>query len=155
MSNVFVFQNILSVSPNILVGGGWGFSKVVPTFSHVGGSFNIFIATNLGCVKNPILSNFGLYAACWAHFMCHHKLSLVIHPFSFPNNSSLGLAGGKHYQKIDIPIFRLVLQNFAIPGYLTSIIFYRYLLFWLISGWVVPKRLLYLIAHSLCKDNKT
>ena len=43
--------------------------------------------------------------------MCHHKLwpTSVRHPFSFLN-SSLGLAGGKHYQKITIPIFRLVLQ---------------------------------------------
>ena len=31
-------------------------------------------------------------------------------PFSFLN-SYLGFAGGKHYQKIIIPIFRLVFQN--------------------------------------------
>ena len=50
--------------------------------------------------------------------MCHHELwpTSVSHPFSFLN-SSLGLAGEKHYQKITIPIFRFVLQNFAIPGY--------------------------------------
>ena len=50
--------------------------------------------------------------------MSHHELwpTSVSHPFSFLN-SSLGLAGEKHYQKITIPIFRLVLQNFAIPGY--------------------------------------
>ena len=45
-------------------------------------------------------------------------------------NSSLGFAGGKHYQEITIPIFRFVLQNFAIPGYFPYtcyIIFYRYL----------------------------
>ena len=50
--------------------------------------------------------------------MCHHELwqTSVSHPFSFLN-SSLGLAGGKHYQKISIPVFRVVLQNFAIPGY--------------------------------------
>ena len=28
-----------------VVSGGWGFSKVVATFNHVGGSFNIFMAT--------------------------------------------------------------------------------------------------------------
>ena len=27
------------------MGGGWGVSKVVATFSHVGGSFNLFMAT--------------------------------------------------------------------------------------------------------------
>ena len=37
------------------------------------------------------------------------------HPFS-SLNSSLGFAEEKHYQKIIIPIFRLVLQNFAVPG---------------------------------------
>ena len=38
--------------------------------------------------------------------MCHHELwpTSVSHPFSFLN-SSLGLAGEKHYQKITIPIF--------------------------------------------------
>ena len=29
---------------SVLVGGGWGFSKVVATFNHVGGSFNLFMA---------------------------------------------------------------------------------------------------------------
>ena len=58
-----------------------------------------------------------LCAACWRHFMCHHKLwpTSVSHPFSFLNNF-LSLAWGKHYLKITIPIYRLVLQNFAIPG---------------------------------------
>ena len=60
--------------------------------------------------------------------MCHHELwpTSVSHPFSFLN-SSLGLAGGQHYQKIIIPIFRLVLQNFAILCYFHCILFYRYL----------------------------
>ena len=38
----------------------------------------------------------------------------ISHQFSF--NSSLGLVEGKHYQKITIPNYRLVLQNFALPG---------------------------------------
>ena len=69
-----------------------------------------------GCLNNPIFPNLGLCAACWACFMCHHELwpTSVSHPFSSLNNS-LGFTGGKHYQKIIIPIFRLVLQNFAIP----------------------------------------
>ena len=56
------------------------------------------------------------------------------HPFS-SRNTSLGFAGGKHCQKIIIPIFRLVLQNFAIPGCFPYILFYRYpfsLLSWLV-----------------------
>ena len=32
--------------PHMNVGGGGGFSKVVATFSHVGGSFNLFLAPN-------------------------------------------------------------------------------------------------------------
>ena len=52
-------------------------------------------------------------------------------------NSSLGFAGGKHCQKITIPIFRLVLQNFAIPGYFPYILFYRYPFSLLSSGWFV------------------
>ena len=46
--------------------------------------------------------------------MCHPELwpASVSHPFS-SLNSSLGFSREKHYQKIDIPIFRL--QNFAIP----------------------------------------
>ena len=91
-----------------------------------------------GCLNNPIFSNLGLCAVCWAHFMCHHELwpTSVSHPFSFLN-SSLGFAGEKHYQKIIIPIFRLVLQNFAIPGYFPYILFYCYLFSLLSSDWFV------------------
>ena len=71
-------------------------------------------------------------------FMCHHELwpTSVSHPFS-SLNSSFGFAGGKHYQQITIPIFRLVLQNFAIPGCFPFILFYPYLFFLLSSGWFV------------------
>ena len=90
------------------------------------------------CLNNPIFSNLGLCAACWAPFMCYHELwpTSVSHPFS-SLNSSLGFAGGKHYQKITIPIFRLVLQNYAIPGYFSYIPFHRYLFSLLSSGWFV------------------
>ena len=71
--------------------------------------------------------------------MCHHELwpTSVSHPFS-SLNSSLGFAGGKHYEKITIPIFRLVLQNFAILGCFPYIIFYPFFLFSILSsGWFV------------------
>ena len=70
--------------------------------------------------------------------MCHHELwpTSVSHPSS-SLNSSLGLAGGKHYQKITVPIFRLVLQNFAVPGYFPYILFCCYILSLLSSGWFV------------------
>ena len=55
--------------------------------------------------------------------MCHHELwpTAVGHPFSFLN-SSWGLTGGKHYQKITIAIFRFVLENFTIAGYFPYIL---------------------------------
>ena len=68
--------------------------------------------------------------------MYHHELwpISVSHPFS-SLNSFLGFAGGKHYQEITIHIFRLVLQNFAIPGCFLYIIFYHYLFCLFSSGW--------------------
>ena len=70
--------------------------------------------------------------------MCHHKLwpTSVGHPSSFLN-SSFGLVGGKYYQIIAIPIWRLVLQNFAIPGYFRYILFHCYLFPLLSSGWFI------------------
>ena len=46
-----------------------------------------------------------------------------------------GLAGGKHYQKTTIPVFKLVPQNFAIPSYFPYIIFYCYIISLLFPGW--------------------
>ena len=57
-------------------------------------------------------------------------------PLWLPLKCSLGFAGGKHYQKITIPIFRL-LQNFAIPGCFPYILFYRYILSLLSSDWLL------------------
>ena len=96
----------------------------------------IYFWTPPGCLNNPIFLNLGLCAACWARFMCHHKLwpTLVSHPFS-SLNSSLGFTGGKYYQKITIPIFRLVPQNLLFQ--VTYILFYRYLFSLLSSGWFV------------------
>ena len=71
--------------------------------------------------------------------MCLHELwpTSGSHPFSFLD-ISLGLAGGKHYQKISIPIFRLVLQNFAVPGFFPYIFCtISYYLSSLSSGWFV------------------
>ena len=66
----------------------------------------------------------------------HFSWTSVSHPF--PSlNSSLGFAGGKHYQKITIPIVRLVLQNFVLPCCLPYILFYSCLLSSLSSRWVV------------------
>ena len=122
------------------VGGGWGFSKVVATFNRVGGFFNLCCGLHhvwiILCLNNPIFSSVGLCTACWAYFECHQELwpTSVSHPFSSVN-SSIGLSGGKHYQKIIIPIFRLILQNFTFPGCFSYILFYRYIFSLLSSGY--------------------
>ena len=101
--------------------------------------YGLIYGHHRGCLNNPIFSNLGLCAACWARFMCHHELwsASVSHPFS-SLNCSFGFAWGKRYQKITIPIFRSV-QNFAIPGYFPfpNILFYRYLFSLTSSGWFV------------------
>ena len=86
-----------------------GFSEAVATFNHVGGSFNLFMATT-GDVWIIPFSNLAVCAVCSAHFRCHHELwpTSVSHPFS-SLSSSLCFAGGKRCQKFTIPIFRLVL----------------------------------------------
>ena len=110
------------------VGGGWGLFQGGGHLQPCGRVLYSIYGHHRGCLNNP----------CWARFMCHHELwpTSVSHPFSFLN-SSLGLTGGKHYQKITIPIFRLVLQNFATPGYFPYILFYSYLFSLLSSGWFV------------------
>ena len=62
--------------------GFGGFSKVVTTFSHVGGSF-IFYGHHWVYLNNPFFFNLGLCTACWARFMCHHEMwpTSVTHPF--------------------------------------------------------------------------
>ena len=86
------------------------------TWVGVGVFFNLCKCHHHGCLNNPIFSNLGLCAACWAHLMCHHELwpTPVRRHFSFLNRS-LCLTGGKYYQKIAIPIVRHVLQIVAIP----------------------------------------
>ena len=123
---------IIFVIPYLVSGPGGGGSKVVATFNHVGGSFNLFMATTGDVWIIPSFSNLEL---CAARCMCHHELwpTSVSHPFS-SLNSSLGFAGGKHYQKNTIPIFRLILQNFAFPGCFPYILFYCYLFSLLSSG---------------------
>ena len=69
-------------------------------------------------------------------FQCHHELrpTPVSHPFS-SLNSSLGLAGGKHYQKITIPVFRLLFVKILLiqVAFLILCVILLYLLtfFWL------------------------
>ena len=104
------------------IGGVGGFSKVVATFNHVGRSFNICMATT-GDVW--IISSF-----C-AHLHVEHVACVITncgqHQWVIPSPFSTGFSGEKPYQKIIIPIFRLVLQNFAVPDCFPYIPFYRYL----------------------------
>ena len=126
---------LIKLSVNIPVGGGWGLFLRWWSPSTMWWVLYCFPSTTTGgCLNNPIFSNVGFYAACWAHFMCLHELwpTSASPPFSL--NSSLGLAGGKHNQKITVPVFRLVLQNFALPGCFPCILFYSYLFSLISSG---------------------
>ena len=69
--------------------------------------------------------------------MCHHEVwPTAVSHLPFPN-FSLGLTGGKHYQKIAIPILRLVLQNFALSScFFSHSVLFSYLSL-LSSGWFV------------------
>ena len=94
-----------------------GFSKVLATFNHVGGSPNHLMATT-GCVW--IIPSFRIsgYVLYVEHSSC------VITNCDQHLKSSWGLTGGKHYQKMTIASFRFVLQKFIIPGYFPYILFY-------------------------------
>ena len=118
--------------------------KVWPSFRLKKLHSKLLLCTDLGRPrgvtrpKRALVSNLGLCAACWAHFMCHHELwpTSVSHPFS-SLNSSWCLAGGKYYQKLPITIFRLVLQNFALPCWFPYVLFYHCLFSLLSPSWVV------------------
>ena len=114
---------------------GWGveaFLRWWPPSTMWAGPL-IYYGHHRGCLNNPIFSNLGWGAACWAHFMCHHELwpTSVSHPFSL--NTSCGFAGGKHYQKITIPIpfdlfFKILLFQVTFLIFFSIAIFSLYLL---------------------------
>ena len=119
---------------------GWGlgpFLRWWPLSAMWAGSL-IYYGRNWGCLNDHIFFNLGLCAACWTYFMCHHEMwpKSVSHPFSFLN-SSLGLVGRKHYQKITIPVFRIVLQNFCYSRVLSLYSFPSLSFSLLSSGWFV------------------
>ena len=55
---------------SLAVGVGWGLFKVVATFSHVGGSFNIFMATTRGVWIIPVRTAFLSTTVCVTNFPC-------------------------------------------------------------------------------------
>ena len=127
-----------SLGHNEWVGVG-GFSKVVATFSHVIGSFNLFMATTR---DDWIIPSFWIwvYVLHVGHISCvitncgQHQWVTVSHPFS-SLNSSLGFAGGKRYHKITISVFRLDLLLFQVA----FLKFYSIAIFspYFSSGWFV------------------
>ena len=118
--------------------GGWGLGGFLrwwpPSTMWVGPI--IFLWWSVHITEDvwitPSFSNLGL-CACWAHFMCHHKLwpTWVISFFTI----SLRFAWRKHYEKIMIPTFKPVLQNFAFSRLLSIILFAIPVIS--PSGWVV------------------
>ena len=118
----------LPFTPQMCFGWGlWAFLSWWPP-SAMGGSFNL-LWYHWGCLNNSIFFNLGLCAACWAHFMRQHKLwpTSMSCSFSFLN-SCLGLAGGKHYQKINIPIFKILLFHATFLIFFSIAIFSFYFL---------------------------
>ena len=111
----------LHVAPGNSLGWGWGlFLRWWPPSDTWVGLLIFLSATTRNVWIIPFFSNFEICATCWAHFICHHELWLtsLMHPFSFLNGS-LGLVGGKHYQKFTIPIFwfssKVLLSKIAFP----------------------------------------
>ena len=132
-----ITQYGLSADPRNLQDGcnmahGWRLgscSKFFHGFNHVGGSFNLFKGHHRVYPNNPIFSNLGLCAACWAYFMCHHELW----PTSIAPNSSLDLAGQKRkIQHVSSDLFfKILLFQVAF------LLFYHYHFSLLSSGWFV------------------
>ena len=95
----------------------------------------VWVYRTITTIDNHGLSS-TFYALCFSFLRTYIYLMWPIsvsHPVCYLD-SSLGLAGGKHYQKITISVFRVVLQNLAIPGYFPYILFYHYILSLLPSG---------------------
>ena len=129
-----LFQSLLKL---MWVEAG-GFSKVVATFNHVGASFNLFMATtgDFWIIPSFRIWGYGLHVEHISCVLTNCGQQQRVIPFSFLNYS-LGLTGGKYYHKITIPVFRVVLQNFAISCYFPYILFYSCILSLLSYGWFV------------------
>ena len=97
---------------------GWGKQSIM--WRPYRAKMHTYLQQNIvGC---SYLHNFNIVAYCLFRLLSFHITSF---------------AGEKHSQKIIIPIYRLVLQNFAIPGYFPYILFYCYLFSLLSSVWFV------------------
>ena len=117
------------------VGGGWGLRWwstmwVGPLISSSTSTGDVWIFPS---------------SQIWGYMLYVEYISCVVTHESWPTsvshsfsslNSSLGLAGGKHYYKTIIHMFRL-LQNLAIPSCFPCILFYNCLFSLHSSGWFV------------------
>ena len=111
---LFCNRNVLKMCAHFCYESGWalgGFSKVLATVNHVGGPFNLFMATT-GDVWIIPSFQIGGYVLHVQHISC-----VITNCGSFLN-CSLGFAGGKH-QKITITILRLVLKKIMVASSFT------------------------------------
>ena len=114
--------------------GLWGFSKVVATFNHVGGSFNLFMATTGDVLIIPPFRILG-YVLNVEHISCVIT-NCGQHQWAIPSLFSIALYVllEENIPENYHPCLRVVLQKFAIQGYFPYIIFYCYILSLLSSG---------------------
>ena len=103
--------------------GVGGFSKVVGTLGHVHGSFNRFMATTGDFWIIPSFQIWGYvlhveHVSCVITNCCQHQWVIPS-----PLNSYLGLTEEIYYEKITVPILRLILKKFIFPGCFICMLF--------------------------------
>ena len=109
MYSFLITQSVYQIYPTNLQGSyGWelgSFSKVVVTFNHVGRSFNLLTTTtgDVWTIPSFWFWDYVLHVSCVVTNCGQHQWFIAP-----PLNSSLGLTGGKHSQKISILFFRLM-----------------------------------------------
>ena len=128
--------------------GGWGlgaFLRWKPRSTTWAGPL-IFFGHHQGCLNKTIFFRFGI--------MCCMLSAFHVSPWIVTKNNEsirfsslnrpLGLAGEKYYQKITIPLCRLVLQSFALPGCFPYILFVCYFISLLLVGSLLQYATLYI-----------
>ena len=133
-------------------------SKVLTTFNHAGGSLNLCKGQQQAYPNNPVFSIFLLWAACWAHIMCHQELwyPYTQYWFRWTNISEryapfdLNLRWGYLITFIPLfPFFNIVMTHlsYCIPSHLKGVVAAQ--LQWHLPNMNVIKTIRYLLCHIM------